>query len=261
MNELIYTTRSGSRIGSIIKLDGARMTGADWSTMFTAFAGDVGRPGRAANSVTLHTTQCYRGVYWSECVASASGASFSLYVLPGVGADAARACKAFLRRNRDVVSMTTTTIDELIPFYWAQPCRAEKPNLQDAYAAFLTELPVLTHAALLHGDDDVRSFIRAVYKASPASEELGETPAWFLFEELGWPEGANYCYDGAFGITQGSIQFVANQIERKRREPLPINDRLELRRRHWKRPSKSQFVAAHAWLMELLKSETWKNHE
>ncbi len=123
------------------------------------------------------------------------------------------------------------------------------------YKDFLLTEPVLTKACReISGDDKFIEFLCAADRSKVeefSGIELSETPVWFLFEEIGWPEGCRYAYDA---IRQAHYDYVTGMLRRNSGEA--ISDRLELRRRKWGKPGKREFIAAHQLLLELLGSFT-----
>ena len=126
------------------------------------------------------------------------------------------------------------------------------------YVGFLLHTkPAMTVASeSLTDDEDFVRFVVSIMSNHRNKEgfvggvSLSEPLAWFLFEEVGWPEGRGYCYDAFVGPS--SEATIAHFLAMLRRAEPKIHERLESRRLHWKKPNKIEFIKAHARLLELL---------
>jgi hypothetical protein len=112
---IIYSVTT--HIGALIKLDHSRMTGNDWSLLFSQFAD------RMPASVTrydvsempLDPNYCHNGVYWDESF-SREGVRIALLKLPDITDTMLASVKSKLRRERDVTGFSVVRIDKLIEF-------------------------------------------------------------------------------------------------------------------------------------------------
>jgi hypothetical protein len=121
--------------------------------------------------------------------------------------------------------------------------------LKKEWDAYLADTPVmLTASELLPDDERFMTFLQRVYRTR--DPEMEEELAWYLFEEIGWPEGRRYCYDYVCGTSNSSFLYDMLRKERVK----PIDPRLENRRIYWKRPGKAEFLSAHQRMLEILKT-------
>lgn len=115
--------------------------------------------------------------------------------------------------------------------------------------------PRLAAEKFCGNDEAYFLFLRALFankaRRNPRGAELSERLAWFFFEESGWCEGCGYMQDAFTDGTAVALEYFLGMLKRSGPN---VSPRLELRRRHWKRPAPSQFLAAHAMLLELLEN-------
>jgi hypothetical protein len=117
-----------------------------------------------------------------------------------------------------------------------------------AYEEFLEKTPVLRRAVDELDDEALLAF---VCSHGPTPVIDGCNLNWFLFEEVGWPEGAGYTADA---MTRGCRAWALEML--RENSPNVIQPRLELRRKHWKNPSKEAFLQARKALEESLRAFT-----
>lgn len=92
-------------------------------------------------------------------------------------------------------------------------------------------------------DDALFAFVKHLYRVE-ADDGWEKNPVWHAFEETGWPEGNNYCYDGSMGFVL-NMWLPCNYREK-------ISDRLISRQKKW-RTNKVEHMAAHSLLLTELK--------
>lgn len=122
------------------------------------------------------------------------------------------------------------------------------------YQTFLASQPVIDLASERLPDDEAfAAFLEAVQDRNKRAEKthghLSESLSWFLFEEIGWPEGAGYIYDQRI---EGRTYLHYLRMLRRPTTTGVIHERLENRRKHWKKPTKPEFIAAHKLLLKIL---------
>ncbi len=123
------------------------------------------------------------------------------------------------------------------------------------YQEFLTQMPVLVRACRELAPLQKTGFIDLLHQQRGVS--FGNRRlAWYAFEEIGWPEGLTYTFDalrpGPLCSYDMSKEPVAlTMCGEKHGDQSMINPRLELRRAHWRKPLKGDFVAAHQALTGL----------
>lgn len=123
-------------------------------------------------------------------------------------------------------------------------------KLLSKYKEFLESEPIVTSACVTLSDAMLVEFVIEVLQLSRRDDRNGleESLAWYLFEEIGWPEGCRYVKDAVIG---GRYQYLVDSLRRSPCEA--IHSRLELRRSHWKRPSQDSFITAHTVLGIMLR--------
>ncbi len=122
-----------------------------------------------------------------------------------------------------------------------------EPKLDPAY---LRQVPVLKIACEQLGPDLIR-FLAAVRDIKDKS--MPESLWWYLFEEIGWPEGAGYLY-GVEHIVPALRKHYVGVADNACRRLTQISDRLPLRLSYWRRPTPASFVEAHEKLKNILES-------
>lgn len=65
---------------------------------------------------TLYPDQCISGVYYSEVLAGAQGMNFELLKFPETQEEDLKKCRARLKRDRDVVTISILRVDQWIDF-------------------------------------------------------------------------------------------------------------------------------------------------
>lgn len=129
------------------------------------------------------------------------------------------------------------------------------PPIKIGYASFLAGTTALSVASEKMPDaESFRQFVLTVLRRphftdGHLTDPLEEKLAWFLFEEIGWPEGVTYCFDGLQSLSEGVSEHYLKMLRRSKPQ---IDGRLENRRSRWRRPSKEGFLTAHALLLQLI---------
>lgn len=131
------------------------------------------------------------------------------------------------------------------------PCLLNTPPTatMSAYQQFLASPAIVALAnQRLPDDEDFVRFLQAVYRHKT---DVGVTDrlSWYLFEEIGWSEGATYCYQA---LAAGSPASYDHYLAMLRKEARNVDPRLELRRKAWQKPTEQDFIKAHAALLDIL---------
>lgn len=77
-----------------------------------------GRRSDFVTSIQLYPDQCVNGIYYAWGLQNSNGAWYNVIHLPGDDKALVKALRAKLRRDHDVVSMSTLSIKTLLEFNW-----------------------------------------------------------------------------------------------------------------------------------------------
>lgn len=116
MSSLIYAEKSAGWVGAIIELDHGKLTSDDYVVLYRRFAAALKLKDHLGVCLdTLYNDQQRDGIWWSEWIGQ-QGMNFCLFALPDTKPATVAGVRRHLRATRDVASMTSVRIREMVEF-------------------------------------------------------------------------------------------------------------------------------------------------